>query len=330
MNKYFIFIFCFLLSPSFVFSDQGESHRADSHAPIGVMRDHVHKEGEFMLSYRYMYMFMDDNRTGSSKVSDASVLENYMVSPTKMRMKMHMIGAMYGISDKLTFSAMSGYLTNEMDHIRRDGTTFLQDSEDLTDTSLNLLYQIYNTGEHRVQFNAGLSLPTGSINEPSSSGNGHLAYAMTTGSGTYDFLPGVSYSGFSENWSWGSQLNGVIRLEDNSNDYRFGNRFEFTNWLARKLDESLSLSLRLNYLNWGNIKGRDKSLMMPFMAPPMDYSLYSGEKIQGLVGFNYLFTSGFFSGHRLAVEFGIPLYQDIDGPRLAEESQVILGWQKAF
>ncbi|MEL7333685.1 MAG: hypothetical protein AAFN12_15670 [Cyanobacteria bacterium J06560_2] len=29
--------------------------RPDSHAPIGVMGDHTHEKGEFMLSYRYMY-----------------------------------------------------------------------------------------------------------------------------------------------------------------------------------------------------------------------------------------------------------------------------------
>ena len=32
--------------------------RADSHAPIGVMGDHMHKKGKFMTSYRYMYMDM--------------------------------------------------------------------------------------------------------------------------------------------------------------------------------------------------------------------------------------------------------------------------------
>ena len=32
--------------------------RVDTHAPIGVMGDHLHKQGEIMVSYRYMQMEM--------------------------------------------------------------------------------------------------------------------------------------------------------------------------------------------------------------------------------------------------------------------------------
>ena len=34
----------------------------DDHAPIGVMGDHAHKAGEWMLFYRYGFMKMDGNR----------------------------------------------------------------------------------------------------------------------------------------------------------------------------------------------------------------------------------------------------------------------------
>lgn len=40
------------LSPAF-------SHSLpDDHTPIGIMGDHNHKKGEFMMSYRYMRMDM--------------------------------------------------------------------------------------------------------------------------------------------------------------------------------------------------------------------------------------------------------------------------------
>lgn len=332
MKNIYKYLTLLLVLPISIYADnnEGQSHRPDAHAPIGVMRDHVHKEGEVMLSYRFMYMFMDDNRSGSSTVSDAAVLNDYMVAPTDMTMKMHMLGVMYGLSDQLTISAMSGYLDNEMDHVRRDGFTFIQESEDITDTSVNLMYEFYNSGNHRVQFNAGVSLPTGSIDEPNPMNNGRLAYAMTTGSGTYDLLPGISYSGFSESWSWGAQLNGVIRLGDNDHDYTFGDRIEFTNWLAKTLSDSLSVSMRLSYQSWGNIDGQDPAFSAPYMAPPMDSNLYDGQMLEGFAGMNYLFTEGFFEDHRFAVEFGMPLYQDLDGPRLDEDYRLIIGWQKAF
>ena len=48
----------------------GHDHtRPDSHAPIGVMGDHLMREGEIMVSYRYMYMDMEGNRTGTNRVN---------------------------------------------------------------------------------------------------------------------------------------------------------------------------------------------------------------------------------------------------------------------
>jgi len=50
--------------------------RADSHAPIGVMGEHMHKKGEWMLSYRYMYMDMEGNRIGETEVSPEFIVAN--------------------------------------------------------------------------------------------------------------------------------------------------------------------------------------------------------------------------------------------------------------
>jgi len=48
--------------------------RPDSHAPITVMGDHIHKTGEVMFSYRYMHMSMRDNRDGSSRMSPEEIV----------------------------------------------------------------------------------------------------------------------------------------------------------------------------------------------------------------------------------------------------------------
>lgn len=72
----------------------GHDHtRTDSHAPIGVMGDRLMRAGETMLSYRYMQMDMDGNRTGTDRVDVP--LPGYMVSPTSMTMGMHMLGTQF-------------------------------------------------------------------------------------------------------------------------------------------------------------------------------------------------------------------------------------------
>lgn len=304
--------------------------RPDDHAPIGVMRDHVHGQGEWMLSYRFGYMHMDGNRDGTSSVSTQDVLNNYMVAPTEMPMRMHMFGAMYGITDQLTVSVMGGFADKEMDHVRRNGTTFVMDNDGITDTKVNALYEFYNDGEHRLQANAGVSLPTGSINERMANGM-VMAYPMQLGSGTYDFLPGISYSGRSDDWSWGGQANATLRLGQNDRGYSLGNRYQLTAWGARKLNEMFSISARLDGQAREDVDGTDRELTGPmFMAPTMDADLQDGERIEALVGVNFIVPSGDLKGNRLAAEFGMPVYERLDGPRLETDYRFMLGWQYAF
>ena len=55
-------------------ADDVRPPRPDSHAPIGVMGEHVHSKGEWMASYRYMRMNMEPNRIGTDDVSARSQL----------------------------------------------------------------------------------------------------------------------------------------------------------------------------------------------------------------------------------------------------------------
>ena len=84
-------------------------HRADAHAPIGVMADHFHAKGEWMFSYRFMTMDMEDNRSGTRDQSPDEIVTTepnpffglpgqpptLRIVPTRMRMDMHMLGVMF-------------------------------------------------------------------------------------------------------------------------------------------------------------------------------------------------------------------------------------------
>ena len=108
------------LAISFIFSlshAENSLARSDSHGPIGVMREHVHKKGEIMLSYRFQYMHMRGLRDGTDKVTTAAALKSgYMSVPTKMVMKMHMIGSMYGVTDNFTVAVMGSLFEKSMDN----------------------------------------------------------------------------------------------------------------------------------------------------------------------------------------------------------------------
>ena len=87
--------------------DVDASGFADRHAPIGVMGDHRHDAGEWMVSYRYMDMEMYGHKQGDDSIGRQAVasLPGVRVVPREMRMEMHMFGLMYGVSDDFTAMA---------------------------------------------------------------------------------------------------------------------------------------------------------------------------------------------------------------------------------
>ena len=44
---------------------------------------------------------------------------------------------------------------------------------------------------------------------------------MQLGSGSFDFLPGLTYTGHAKHYSWGAQGRAEIRLNENSADRNF-------------------------------------------------------------------------------------------------------------
>ena len=105
-------------------------------APIGVMGSHLHEKGDWMFSYRYSRMAMEQNRDGTNNVSDADVLSDFPVTPSDMDMEMHMFGAMYGVNDQLTLMAMVPYTIKSMNHTTRAGGSFETETEGFGDVKL--------------------------------------------------------------------------------------------------------------------------------------------------------------------------------------------------
>jgi len=319
---------------------QAHHHTADhvhfGNEPIGVMGAHAHGQGDWMFSYRAMRMDMEGNRDGTDRMSRAAVFnEGFMIAPTRMTMDMHMLGAMYGVSDDLTVMLMLPYLDVEMDHVTAMGAKFTTRSDGLGDVSLGGLYTLGQWGVHQLNLNAGLSIPTGSIDEKDDTPAGvnqHLPYPMQLGSGTYDLLPGVTYLGEAADLSWGAQALAVIRLGENDNDYTLGDRYRLTGWLAQAWTPDWNASLRFDAQWWDDIDGRDSKLpaMLATVVPTADPALRAGRRLDLLAGVSLTPRTGVFRGHRFAVEYGRPVYQHLDGPQLETDWMATLGWQALF
>ena len=307
--------------------------RADGHAPIGVMGDHTHAAGDWMLSYRYMTMRMDGNIDGTSDLSNSEVrAHGFMVVPTEMTMEMHMFGAMRGISDDLTLMVMMPYIIKTMDHERPNGTEFTKDTEGWGDLKVSGMIDVWEGEFNRAHITLGVSLPTGSIDEDQGQAT-NLPYPMQLGSGSFEFRPAVTVIGQNETCSWGGQLGAILRLNENENDYQLGNEINSSVWAAHKWCEGFSTSVRLNAAAWEDIHGADPEVNgVP--VPTADNDRRSGERIDFLIGANLFWPKAKgFTGkedQRLAIEFGVPVYQRLDGPQLETDWTLMIGWQSAF
>ncbi|MGH1365443.1 MAG: transporter [Calditrichia bacterium] len=331
-------ITCLILSLS---AQMTSHHHTIAHAPIGVMAAHTHHAGAVMLSYRYMYMGMTGSLDGSESLEDASIVDpngsNFIVTPTKMPMQMHMLGAMYAPIENLTLILMLPVLSNEMDHLTRSGATFTTASSGLGDVSLSGMIVLRRFGNQQIHVTAGASFPTGSLEAkdvtPASAPNESLLpYPMQLGSGTIDLKPGLTYLGQQNTLSWGAQISGAFRLGENSEDYTLGNRLEFTSWGAKMFTSSFSGSVRIAYSAWGDIDGANAAFagaVTNRFVPTVFTDLRGGKRLDGGLGVNFSF-SGALSGLRFAVEGLLPVYQSLDGPQLETDFTLTSGLQYAF
>lgn len=310
--------------------------RPNAHAPIGVMGDHMHHAGEVMVSYRYMRMRMSGSRDDDDHVSTTHVLRAYPVAPTEMDMEMHMFGVMYAPIDLMTLTLMLPYVRNDMSHRLRNDGRFKTHSDGLGDIRAGTLVRLYEQDDQHVHAQIGISFPTGSITEqdvtPASGGTSiRLPYPMQIGSGTYDFLPGLTYTAHRDAYSWGAQATGEIRMNQNHAKYRQGDEYELTAWGGIEWANWISTSLRAAWNQSLNYRGRDESPSLnPMMVPTADPNRRAAMSLDFLLGVNLIAPSGPLEGVRLAIEVGVPAYQRFDGPQLETDWTLTTGVQYAF
>lgn len=350
LSKIFLSLFCLLMAAPLV------AQIPESHAPIGVMGDHTHGKGEWMVSYRYMRMWMEGNRTGTDAIDNQTIVTTVpnrfagmpmqpptlRVAPTYMAMDMHMLGLMYAPTRWLTLMAMGSLVQNKMNHITYKGGmgtaqagNFVTQTQGLGDLRLVGLVNVVKTKAHKVHVNVGASLPTGSIDTEhailtplETQPTVRLPYPMQLGSGTTDALLGLTYNGFAPRLAWGTQLMSTLRTGQNAAGYRLGNQLQASVWGSHRLKPWASASLRATFQHTNPIQGIDSRIMAPVQTANPDFS--GGQRLDLAVGLNLLSLKGFSKNHRLAAEFAVPVYQRLNGPQLETDYVLTLGWQLAF
>jgi hypothetical protein len=311
-------------------------YRPDGIAPAGVNLDHTLQSGRFLISFRYQGGFFDHNLVGSSRVSDASVLAHYQFVPSHLTQNRYVALVEYAPTDDFTVQLQLPYENNSAAYNQAAGPTYSSAFTNPGDVKINGLYVLYRRVGHQVHASLGVSVPTGFLDyqtvQPSAT-QPNLTYPLLTSSGTYDMLPGLTYRGQNERWTWGGQASGVLRFGLNRYNYRLGDQADLTTWAARRIGERWSVSGRLDAQFWGNIYRQD-GRMNPALAPTEDPLAQAGNRLNGLAGFQCYLPGGQFGGkmpsQQFNVEAGLPIYQRLTGPQLGLDWIINANWNVMF
>ena len=326
-------------------------HSGHHYGDTMLMGTHIHKQGDWMLSYRFMRMSMEDNRNGTSDVSPDTIVTTVAnrfsalagqpptlrVVPTEMTTDMHMLGTMYGLSDGITLMAMLPYLEKEMDHVTYMGGTgttvlggFRTATSGIGDVRLKGLFRLHDDRTHHVHGIFGVSLPTGSNTETGAiltpmgaTPTIRLPYPMQPGSGTYDIIAGLTYTAMTDAMSWGAQYEATLRTGSDEG-YTLGDVHKLTAWLGTRLQSAIGVAGRLSYLNVDSIDGIDPNIVAPVQTADPDRQ--GRERIDLTLEMNVSVGDG----HRIGFEISRPLYQDLDGPQLKSDLMFGVAYQKSF
>jgi len=196
-----------------------------------------------------------------------------------------------------------------------------------------VLYKLIQHKNHEVLLSNGINIPTGniSVHGITMGQDQRKSYSMQLGSGTYAWMPGITYTGYKPHLSWGLQASGIINLGTNSNHYCLGNTFNATTWLSYKWANWLSSSIRVEDNLVGKITGYDANISPYRTTDPMANSKnYGGHKFNLLVGLNFLIPKGILKGNQLCIEYGMPVYQQVNGLQMKSTQLLFAGWQLAF
>jgi hypothetical protein len=86
--------------------------------------------------------------------------------------------------------------------------------------------------------------------------------------------------------------------------------------------------VRLAWENRDRINGIDSNIVGPVQTADPDN--YGGDSLFGYLGVSLAGQSEGLRGHRLALEAGWPIDQDLNGPQMETNFHLTAGWQYSF
>lgn len=330
------------------------THHQHKAPPAGIMFGHMlDKPGDFMVGYRFMHSWTNGNMMhGAHKVSDQTIVDQgcdttlCRFTPAYMNMRMHMLDIMYAPAKWWNVMLMPTFMDMDMNlrtlagrpapvpGVHEHQGIAGHETGAVGDTMISSLVKLIDIPGHRVHMSLGLSAPTGKVDlqlrRLFQIDGGLIHFGMQLGSGTWDFMPNLTYAGEYNRWSWGAQVNGIKRMENqNKSGYRLGDVFQATTWGGYDLTRWLTASVRGAYTVQGAIH-RDFNSFNARIGP-MDFPAnYGGQFWDIGLGLNAIIPGGRLAGNRFSFEWVQPVRNDFNGFQLERKGALSATWSYRF
>jgi hypothetical protein len=320
------------------------------HPAAGLMNEHMHEGGEFMLGVRFeRTRHSGANLAGDEAIADpAIVAAGYSARTEAMTMDMVMLDLMYAPTGNLTLMVMPHYMWHRMEmrgidpaagaggghgghhggHVIPLGEVHEHSTEGFGDTLVAASYRL-TRGRVGAHATLGVWVPTGAADRKNADGN-FVHYGMQPGSGTWDVEPSVTLSGRGGAVGWGVQAAYRWRTEEhNDSGFAFGDKARATGWASYLLTRDVGATARLEYLHEGKVLGHYNG-PHNHAAPPDRQANYGGYTVNAGLGLNWLLPVAASNRPQLGAELAVPLYQNLNGIQAPQDWRFSMALSQEF
>jgi hypothetical protein len=195
------------------------------------------------LSEIYNYSVRSNSAIGSGASLPNSPLGRTMSATSQS----HLLGLRYGLTEKwaLRFVVAAQDNQYEMQKGTVNRTVYV---EGLGDCKLQGVYTIYKDVFHRFEAYGGTTIPTGAIDLTGPDGL-PLNPRNQLGSGTFDMIPGISYTFTKRHWTLGDRIESTVHTGKNSSGYRLGDDFSDTALISYEIMKIFSPEINMTLRN---------------------------------------------------------------------------------
>ena len=316
----------------------GVSSRAGPPPPLGVRFAEPLEDQRFRVSYSFEREERSGMLIGNDHVSPSDVLNPnnsmpnnsfnpYDRTPESLEVTVHTVQLAYAPHPRATLVVEVPFLVRELETRDQFGVHTEDQTKGVGDIGFALVVPFIRKRRESSHIHLGFDIPTGSIRRGGD--ETRLPFDSQIGNGSFDIEYGWTYRGEMDWLSWGAQAVGRHPIGRNDLKYRTGSRFETSLWGAGRLPAGWSASLRFGWQKQNNIRVPDGEFVGGTITDPSDNpKARGGSRLTLSPGLSLEWPQ--LGNQRFAIEVGVPVYQDLDGPQLKQDWSIKAGWQWGY